>query len=59
MNRLFRDRVQLLVCDSQEKFAPLMYGREGFLEATSMMVRAAKVYGIPTIISEHTKEIFG
>ena len=59
MNRLFRNRAQLLVCDIQEKFTPMLYGKDGVLEAASMMVRAAKIFGMPTIVTEHTKKIMG
>lgn len=49
----------MLVCDIQDKFTPMLYGKEGVLEAASMMVRAAKVFGLPTIVTEHTKKIMG
>ena len=58
-HRLFRDRAILMVCDIQCKFVPLVYGKEGVLEASSMMVKAAKTLGLPIIVTEHTKKVMG
>lgn len=48
-----------MVCDIQKKFTPLVYGREGVLEASEMMVKAAKVFELPIIVTEHTKKVMG
>lgn len=58
-HRLFRDKAILLVCDIQAKFVPLVYGKEGVLEASEMMFRAAKILGIPIIVTEHTIKVMG
>jgi len=58
-SRLIRETSILLVCDIQSKFVPRVYGREGALEASSMMVRAAKVFGIPIVVTEHTVKVMG
>ena len=59
VQRLVRDKAILMVCDIQCEFLPLIYGKEGVLEAASMMIRAAKIFGLPIIVSEDTKEVFG
>ena len=58
-HRLLRNKAILMVCDIQNKFTPLVYGREGVLEAASMMVKAANVFEIPIIVTEHTKKVMG
>lgn len=58
-HRLLREKCILLVCDIQDKFVPKVYGRDGVIEASSMMVRAAKVLGIPVLVTEHTKKVMG
>ena len=58
-HRLLRETSLLMVCDVQEKFLPLVYGKEGILEAVSMAVRSAKILGLPIIVTEHTKKVMG
>lgn len=58
-NRLLREKAILMVCDLQHKFMPLLYGKEGVMEAATMMVRAANVLNIPTIVTEHNPKAFG
>ena len=48
-----------MVCDIQEKFVPRVYGKEGVLEASSMMIRSARLLNIPIIVTEHTKKVMG
>ncbi len=33
-HRLLRDKAILMICDIQTKFVPLVYGKEGVLEAS-------------------------
>jgi|LakMenEpi03Aug12_release.lakeMendotaPanAssembly.Ray.scaffolds.fasta_scaffold1026035_1 hypothetical protein len=58
-HRLLRESAILFVCDIQEKFVPKLYGKEGLLEASAMMIRSAKVLGIPIVVTEHTKKVMG
>ena len=51
IRRLDRDNAILMVCDIQDKFTPLLYGKDGLIEAASMMIRAARVFNIPIIIT--------
>ena len=43
MSRALRDKSILLICDIQNKFNPLCYGREGFEQAAIMAVKIAKI----------------
>ncbi len=59
LSRLSRSKALLLVCDIQENFVPKTYCHEGALEAATMMAQSAEILGIPTLITEHTKKVFG
>ena len=59
IRRLDRNNTILMVCDIQDKFTPLVYGKDGLTEAASMMIQAAKIFEIPIIVTEHVKKTMG
>ena len=38
---------------------PKVYKSEGLLEAASMMIRSARILGLPIVVAEHVKKTFG
>ena len=53
MNRtLDRERAALVVIDVQEAFAKAVEGFDGLVEQTAILVRGAKVLGLPVLVTE-------
>ncbi len=59
MHRIKPENTIIFLCDVQEKFILKTYGKEGVIQATKMLLEAALVMGIPVIVTEHNKKIFG
>ncbi len=49
----------LIVVDLQEKFVPFLRHPRRVLQATNLILEAAKVIGIPVIVTEHHPEAIG
>lgn len=59
VKRLIADKALLFVCDVQDKFAPKAYKPEGVIEAVGMMCEVARMFAIPTLITEQNPPVFG
>jgi nicotinamidase-related amidase len=57
--RLVGDKTLLFLCDAQNKFAPKAYKHHGVVESIGMLCKVAKLFNLPTLITEHNAPVSG
>ncbi len=57
--RLARDDSMLLVIDIQRKLAPAIAGHEDIIRRTEALLQAARLFGIPRLLTEHCPNQIG